>query len=243
MVKSNSISVLVHIFYSDGFAELLPELKNLGKITNQFYFNLCSSNENQETISAILSFFPGSIIIQTPNKGKDIGAKLALIDLQIRLNDNSDFSIFLHDKRSPHTSTGKVWREKLLKIVQPDHTHQIINIFETKKSVGLISAKEFITSEYDEGKKTFRCTSNSQLKTLIEKFGFQSRKFEFVGGTMFWVRTKIYNDFFSAVSPLQMRATLEEGNIMDFAQGSQTHAWERILSWIVLNKGFTIKGI
>jgi lipopolysaccharide biosynthesis protein len=65
----------------------------------------------------------------------------------------------------------------------------------------------------------------------------------FIGGTMFWSRALVYKSFFHQHSPLAIRATLEKGNVLDHKQGSLSHAWERMLSWVVLNEGFQIKGI
>ena len=44
-----------------------------------FLFNICTETPGKEGIYVMLkSRFPGCIIINTSNKGKDIGAKLAL---------------------------------------------------------------------------------------------------------------------------------------------------------------------
>jgi lipopolysaccharide biosynthesis protein len=60
---------------------------------------------------------------------------------------------------------------------------------------------------------------------------------------MFWSRASSVITFFGRHSPLAVRATLEKGNVLDHQQGSMAHAWERMLSWVVLNQGLQIKGI
>ena len=60
---------------------------------------------------------------------------------------------------------------------------------------------------------------------------------------MFWTKAKPIMDFFKNYNPLEIRMDLEDGNVLDNFNGTTTHAWERLLSWIVTNQGLTIKGI
>jgi lipopolysaccharide biosynthesis protein len=60
---------------------------------------------------------------------------------------------------------------------------------------------------------------------------------------MFWVRSEIIVSFFKRYNALKIRATLENGNVLDNEFGTKTHAWERMLSWIAGSQGYYIQGI
>jgi lipopolysaccharide biosynthesis protein len=87
-------------------------------------------------------------------------------------------------------------------------------------------------------------TNFELLQGLTQTYGIsRTANSAYIGGTMFWVRASIYEDFFSENSPLGIRATLETGNVMDHAGGTHTHSWERLLGWIVGSKGYKVMGI
>jgi lipopolysaccharide biosynthesis protein len=216
---------------------------NLAKLNSCFFFCISNQGNNKKLIEQIIKDFPDSYIITPPNIGKDLGGKIALIDLMMRLNHKADYYILLHDKKSPHSTLGDTWREKLFRIIEPSFIEKIQQLFEENKTIGIVGAKEFIINEYKENTGDFECTSNLILKKLIVNYSLKLNTFEFIGGTMFWVRSEIMNAFFAKNSPLEIRKTFEKGNVLDYQTGTQTHAWERMLSWIAIDQGYKIKGI
>lgn len=211
-----------------------------------FLFHNYYSNVNESEIRISNSRFRNIYCKSTlfsPNIGKDIGGKLALINHCLLSDVQCDYFVLVHDKRSPHTSLGDEWRKKLMKIIEPENIELIKKILDENPKVGIVCAKEFIVNEYNSKTKNFECTSNDILKKLIEEYNLKLENFDFVGGTMFWVRAEIYRNFFERHNPLKIRETLESGNVLDHQYGTHTHAWERMLSWIVTHAGFTIKGI
>lgn len=244
MRNDKQIAVLTHIYYGYPDDDLKEFLLNLGRYNTIYFFNISNATSEKElVIYRIKNDFPNAIIIQTPNIGKDIGGKLALIDLYLKLNLRSDYFIFLHDKKSPHTSLGETWRKKLFRIIEPQNIAGILELFETDKKIGIISAKEFITNEFDKKNDAFNCSSNNILKSLINKYKLNLNTYDFVGGTMFYVRGEIIKTFFNKNSPLDIRATFENGNVLDHNEGTNTHAWERMLSWTAIDQGYYLKGI
>ena len=242
--KTSSIAVLVHLYYEDGFDIIKNELLNLSNLDVRFFFNISADNIKYENnCNEIKKVFPQAIITISPNKGKDIGGKLTLLYLCIQLNMSFDFYIFIHDKKSLHTSLGDIWRTRLLRIISKTNAGIILQHFKENRETGIVSSKEFIVNEYNSTKKSFDTKNNSNLKRLIENYNLKPRGYEFVGGTMYWVRAEIYNSFFKKHSPLKIRSTFERGNVLDNDHGTVTHAWERILSWIASDKGYKIKGI
>lgn len=238
-----SASVLCHLFYKDSLEILKPYLNNLPAGV-RYYFNICSDVDYADTIiSNIKACYENAVITCSPNVGKDIGGKLVLLDTYIKLKKYTDYLILLHDKVSPHTSMGDIWRKKLLSIIEKENLESILNKFRSNEKTGLIASKSLIKNEYDNLQKAYTCTSNQQLQALRSQFAFKSNTHDFVGGTMFWIRSAIYEQFFAQHHPLVIRKTLEAGNVLDNDKGTFTHAWERMLSWIVIEQGYTLKGI
>ncbi len=238
------INILIHIYYHESFQVISPYISALKQYKPFFLFCLNQGSTKTDSLAyTIRNEFPDSVLIFTSNIGKDIGGKLALIDLALRLDIKPDYFILLHDKKSPHTTLGEMWREKLFRIIEPLNIDTVLDTYNTDKNVGIIAAREFIINEYDKDLGTFNCTSNVFLKKLIQEYQLTARNFDFVGGTMFWVRAEIFSTFFSKYPPLEIRATLEKGNVLDHEHGTNTHAWERMLSWIATDQGYKIKGI
>jgi rhamnosyltransferase len=238
------IDVINHIYYLNTAYRFLISLSELKKYNCRFIFNLSSElYEDFYFMNILTSSFKNAIIIKTSNVGKDIGGKLAMIDWALQLKEKSTFTILLHDKQSPHSSLGETWRKKLFRIIEPLYIPLIIKLFDENKKNGIVAAKEFIKNEFDKNTGNFDCTSNSILKTIIRQYGFSNCNFDFVGGTMFWIRTEILSTFFSEYSALEIRSTLERANVLDNNHGTSTHAWERMLSWIAAKQGFEIRGI
>lgn len=242
--KQPLIDVICHIYYLNTVFRFIVELSQLKKYNCRFVFNLSPSLYTDPYLMDILTtVFSNCLIIQASNIGKDIGGKLAMIDLCMQMEEKSTYTVLLHDKQSPHSSLGKIWRKKLFRIIEPNYISQILELFRQNNKIGIVASKEFIMSEYDKQTGEFTCTSNLILKKMILDYQLPNSNFEFVGGTMFWIRTQILNDFFLIHNPLRIRAQLEKGNVLDNTQGTLTHAWERMLSWTAGKLGYEITGI
>ena len=67
--------------------------------------------------------------IVATNKGKDIGGKLLLIDLVLKLYKEIPYLMFLHDKKSLQKYSGSFEKEKLFEILEPEKFIKEINLF------------------------------------------------------------------------------------------------------------------
>lgn len=238
------ISVFTHIFYDTGLALLRDSLLNLAVYNAEYFFSIstdCTQKEN--IIAETKKLFPAAYILETTNIGKDIGGKLALLDLYIRLNTESDYMVFLHDKLSPQALNGEEWREQLLKIATKENIPSIIKLFESDNSIGAIGNKDCIFSEYRAETDDFLSPNNTLLKQYITRFNIHTKNYAFVAGTMFWVRSKIITSFFSKYSALEIRKNMERGNVTDTQIGTHTHTMERFLGFIVGDSGHKLTGI
>lgn len=241
---SEKISVLCHLYYPGTIYYFLTRLFPLKSPQTQFIFNLSSSLYHNSFFTEMLTkYFQGSIIIYTPNQGRDIGGKLAALDILMRSGIQTKYTLIIHDKLSPHTPTGVKWRNKLLKVIDPNELHNVFAKFRNNEKVGVITNKELIKNEYDPDRNGFICTSNTHLLNYIKKYDLHLSGYNFAAGTIFWIRSEILSNFFSEHSPLSVRKEFEKGNSLDFDKGTNIHAWERLFSFIAQSQGFKTIGI
>jgi len=238
-------ALLIHIYYEDSWEQFL---RNIVRGTTPFspviMVNLCDTTIHTDKIVRLIKAdFPAAYIITTPNKGKDIGGKLALIDLFMKTRQPCDYMVMLHDKLSPHAVTGDTWRTKLLGILEPKKIKTILKEFKDKSDTGIIGAKDFIKNEYNNKVGELETTNKLKLTELIKKYNLQVNNYLFIAGTMFWVRSDIIKGFFSVHKPLECREMLEEGDFTDQFEGTYTHSWERLFCLLATSEKYNIQGI
>lgn len=245
-------AILYHNYYSaDGIDEMrakvqalhTPGIVLLCSLPDKFAGLLPRQRENEKFVVAA-------------NIGKDIGGKLILIDLLTTLYPDIPYAILLHDKRSYYKQSGQWEKDALFSIIEPDKFRSIAAAFDSDPRLGLACAAGYLRNEY-LGEGQFDTKNSDLLGQLIRHYAISDRDLRFVGGTMFWVRTSLLRDFFSqerGVRPapamiaktwsngaLGIRATLEAGNVLDHEQGTLTHCWERMLSWIATSAGYKMR--
>lgn len=179
---------------------------------------------------------------ESTNQGKDIGGKLILMDAYLRLGIKSDYILFLHDKHSPYHTGGNEWKNNLFRIAQKEYEQKIIELF-NDPITGIVASQNAIRNELDNEQKSNAYINSPLIQALKDKYKIQPPHLQYVAGTMFWVRASIVEDFFNKYAPLYIRGELEAGNVTDHSNPTNTHAWERLLSWMVTSKGYQIKGI
>lgn len=238
------ISAICHIYYPFKAIPFLLELKNLKRHKTAFFFNLSPElAASVEFIEILKNIYPEAVIISTPEKGRDIGGKLALLDLMYRLNRSPEVVFVAHDKLSIHSPDGNNWRDKLLKIVQPYYLDQALSLFAENEKIGMIGAGEFIKSDSQSDDHYIPDNNKRFLDELLQKFKLEKSDYEYVAGCIFLVKGDIFKNFFSRYPPLEIRSSLESGNVSDTFRGTYTHAWERLFGKIVRNANNKIIGI
>lgn len=230
--ETKGLAVFCHIYFEDGLELLWPHLKSIQSFTSVFYFSISIGNPQRENIhQKIQHHFPNSFTLYCPNKGKDIGGKLLLLDAYIQGKEKHEFGLFLHDKKSQHLNEGDIWRKKLLSICEPDKLNAILH--HPDETIGCWAHPEFIASEWKENEQKFDTTNHSLLIELKNKFQFSNEHFSFIGGAIFVARLNPILDFFSSHPPLTFFPLLEKGNVMDHFNGTYTHTFERLFGWII----------
>lgn len=183
-----------------------------------------------------------TIIKESTNKGKDIGGKLVLMDAYLKLDMESNYILLLHDKVSPYHSHNEQWKKSLFRIAEKAYQEKIMALFDNPET-GIVASENMIRNEEDNEQKTAAYTDSRFIRELRMKYGIQPPHLSYVAGTMFWVRATLFETFFKQHPPLEIRSTLEEGNVTDEESPTVTHAWERLLCWMVTARGYKIKGV
>lgn len=233
------ISILLHLYYPDSVKTVLPQISPELLEGSKLYINIVNTSPFD-----LEDFRPykNLTLLKSSNVGKDIGGKLALIDSLLQQEDDSKYWIFLHDKNSPHTPTGKFWRDHLFSIAESSNKEAILKEMQ-RDDTGVVTHKNFINNEWDRRENRFKTVNNDILLQLMGTYAIQPPTYDFAAGTMFWAKSEAMRAFFAKHSPLGIRATLERGNVLDHHAGTHTHAWERLLSWMALENNKKIVGI
>jgi lipopolysaccharide biosynthesis protein len=239
-------SIFFHNYYGNdqGWMEYLFEQF---AVPQALYYNGVSLSYNRlmqkESEVSIQEYAPTQNIIKrsSPNKGKDIGGKLVLMDAYLKLGMKSDYILLLHDKTSPYHSHSHQWQKNLFRIATKECREEILKVFGTDKSVGIVASQSAIRNEADNDQRRNAYTNSELIMSLRNKYNIHPPHLNYVAGTMFWVRAPLFERFFSEHAPLEIRRTLEEGNVTDETP-TVTHAWERLLCWMVTSQGYKIKG-
>ncbi len=236
------VTFMIHIYYENSWDEIRNKLKYFDNGRNYFLFSISEAClVREQIIEDIKVSFKNAFFLITSNIGKDIGGKMALIDLYLLLDINSSYIVFLHDKQSPHSLGGESWKNELFKIIDPNNQNLILDLFKDPKT-GMVGAKDHIVNEFNNTTDTFR-NNNHLSKKLLMQFGITIDNYDFLGGSMYWLRSAIIEKFFAKNNPILMRENLEAGNVLDLHGETLAHTWERMFSWIATNEGYTIKGI
>ena len=251
-INSANCSVIFHNYYG-GHEDWVRLLAERIPIPFTLFYNVVENSlynleDDHRLMNRLQQAASGSqlkriVLRQSPNLGKDIGGKLVLLDACLREGIDDDYQVFLHDKKSPYKAEGQQWGDKLFRITETPFVEKTLTFFREHPDVGIIASADSIMNEYDFPTKSFASNNRTQLEMLRVAYNIDNKDYRYVAGTMFWVRSLPLLDFFRLHPPLEIRKTLEKGNIMDENGGSMTHAWERMLSWLIFAQDFAIKGL
>ena len=244
IVEEPSITIMTHIFFDNTWDEIKRKIKHFDNGTNHFLFSISEACLiKEEILRDIKETFQNAHAIITSNVGRDIGGKFALIDLYFLLGLKTTYMIFLHDKQSLHTLVGESWKKNLFRILEPGNYWDIIKVFKDKNA-GVVGAKEHIINEYDPGTGVFR-HNNELSKLLLSKYNISINNYEYISGSIYWMRSSIIEDFFAKNNPLSLRNDLESGNVLDINGNGNTmvHTWERMFCWLATNNKFSVTGV
>ena len=229
------IAVLVHCYFIDILMdEIIPRLLPL-RNDAFFYFNFVKGRETPEALTTIKRSFKNFQITFTDNPGRDIRGFLYILNSIYSQKKTYDYYLFLHTKKSLHgIESGTIWRNRLLNgtVANTKKIEQILSKFEDDPTIGMISSKiQHLKGHGSEEEKI-------KLEKCFEKFGMIKRINEFIGGTMFWVRAPILDQYFN-------KSGLLEEIVQDFTEdgiphSGWHHAFERLFGSMVMELEYQI---
>ncbi|NCT74932.1 MAG: hypothetical protein GXC78_10400 [Chitinophagaceae bacterium] len=244
------VSIFFHSYYGKN-RDWLLYLNALRGQTDRLYYNVVRSSYYQigesgdgMGVKHTIDYMPGTNLIwqrSSTDQGKDIGGKLILIDVALKTNDKADYWLFAHDKKSPHHEMGQEWAENSRRLLQKEFIEQAKRVFRDDASVSVVCQKEFIREETDDRYITFFTHHHDQ--DLRSHFSDLKVGMPYAAGTMFLAKAEGLRLFFQKNPALTIRGRLEKGDVMDNNMVTETHAWERGFSWILLCQGGNIKGV
>lgn len=249
---SPKITVIFHFhFYSfdeTTFLYYKKRLREFYKPNVNFLFSITEdSYDIPEHVRSLQEAFPASVVKIVPNKGRDIGAKFILFDYFLRVRGESEFVVVLHDKKSLHLPYGeaRAWIDSLLKIIDPRYYQSILGTFNREQQTGIIGSSERIVDcilRYEGGvtKKPVFEWNNDLLHYMITQYDIKITDYNFVGGTMFWIKGDLLKKLNEKYNFLAEYGKLEEGNVMDNNGSTITHCWERLFCWLSTNSGYQV---
>jgi hypothetical protein len=222
------VAILAHIFWEDSWETMKSYFFNLKEsqgIEPIFIINTCS----EIVANKIRQDLPESKILISENGGVDIGGILLALDFYLKHKIYSDYMIITHDKKSSIDGFNS-----LMTIFHKDVIPIVLRHFEIKK-VGMIGAIPLQTLEW----------MNTNMLDILQayciKFGLtnlqrgleNTKYYGFIGGTIFCVRSVLFEHFFSLNSPLEIR--------LDVLKDYETaYVIERLFGYIVTNNEYSI---
>ena len=179
--STNSIAVIVHVFYVDVWEEIIHYLKQLD-VTYDLYVTVSETITDHDII-AIIESHPTMSIYMTENRGRDVLPFLQVLNI---IDPSSYQSICkLHTKKSVEIDNGDAWRKLLYYdlIGSQQIIEDIVTQFHTNPKLGIVTGKNLILNaiKFDLGNME-RVKSLSNMAHLTF-----TNDFDFAAGTMFWV--------------------------------------------------------
>jgi len=213
---------LIHQYYEERFSPADLDISDVPCLVNQVL----------PTTPAMQDSEKGHYYFTTNNIGKDIGGKLFLFHCIRSLGFKPQYVLLVHDKKSPQVNNGLQWRQDLLRITDRTLRKEIMTKL-ARPEVGIVCSREALMDEAHANRQTLLAKNEGRVRDMMDNLDLHPPSLSYVGGTMFWAKYAPFEDFFTRHSPLQLRSALEPGNVLDLVKGSETHAFERIFTYIV----------
>jgi lipopolysaccharide biosynthesis protein len=197
-------------------------------------------------LEKIKTFNPNTVIINSPNKGVDIGGFLYTYK---HIDPNTDLILKIHTKtglgdpnkpsrtlisngKSKAVALGHSWFQTLMNGVlkNENQVKKIIEEFEKNSSCGMVGGK--INNNF---------SLNANEMENIYRILNLPKKHEgcyFVGGTVFWVRNSILKKYLTPTNIVNILEILPPGYVHE---PSPNHAMERIFGCMVYNENQELK--
>lgn len=231
-------AIFLHVYYAHLWEEIVSRLRIINFPYN-LYVNLVKGHTDHLDVH---KHFPKAIVRISPNQGMDCGGQLRMLDHWLKHGKDEELIIFLHSKGKPadladreKVRTTDQLRNVMWSIVAPNKISFAEAAF-IDPAVGMVGVEEWHRYPgLDHGDPIPECKYYCDLLKLNN---YDKNSFGFIGGTCFWVRSKIFRRVFQSVDIEKLVSELPPSS-----NGGNIHALERIFGYVVLSEGYKIKGI
>jgi lipopolysaccharide biosynthesis protein len=218
--NQHNIAIVIHLFYSDIWHnEIKIFLSNI-KIPFDTYITIPQEMEEDEIIEVCKTLPANTKVYLVENKGRDVLPFLKVLD--IIGTDKYDYICKIHTKKSAGRDLGTVWRKLLyFELIGSNQIiSNIVDMLDKDKNIGIITGKNTIldSEKYYLGNRE---KTNNLLKLLHLE---DQEKYQFPGGTMFWIRTSILDSLLNLYRQNLLIFEDEQGQM----DNTLAHAIERL---------------
>jgi hypothetical protein len=210
---------------------LLIQLKDHG----DFFFNLMEGKASPEIRERLQNNFSGCTVIMSENRGRDAMGFLRCLNYVYENDLSYSYYCFIHTKVSLHDGGEHIERMLRHTVGSKELFLNNINILNDNDDVGMIGDPDsFCVGHYNE-------EGLVKGKALIQRFGIKTDKCYFVGGTVFLVKSYIFDKYLKNIELLQQSQDELYENGMPHS--CWQHAWERMFGIMVVDQEKKIVGI
>jgi len=198
---------MLHVGALAPLAEILTAVRNLALATVKYdlYVNLVIERVDESAATALIrKQHPNALILVSENRGMDIGGFFAL--LPHVLKGSYEYILKLHTKSSAQ------WRRSLLAPLcgSPAQVRFVLRMLELTPKAGMVGARSHLYTE-----PRLRKPNYYYIQQLATRFLLPYTDFQFIGGTMFWVRTSLIAKVFGNTDLHKLIATMNTPSTFD----------------------------
>jgi len=218
-VSTNSVAVVLHLFYIELLDELFSYLNNIIEPFDLYVTSPFAADIPIIIEKSSLRGIPATVVY-IKNKGRDVGPFIALY--RSGKLDKYDAVLKIHTKKSLYSEEGSSWRNELLVTLCGSSLVCLssIDLIRNKK-VGILGPKQFFLSH-----PRYWGANRSEVVTILNNCGIErdenSVPLGFFAGSMFWFNPSAFKKLNSCL-PESLSFEDEEG----LQDGTLAHAWER----------------
>lgn len=230
--EDQKLAIVIHAFYPDIFADILARLDRL---TTRFTLFVSYPSAGSEQVKALLVNKSYRVIAhEIENRGRDIAPFLKIAPRLIE--EDYDFILKLHTKKSPHHPKAVKWRDDLYDyLTDEDHLRRNLKLMETNPAIGIISHPDYIVPM-----RTSWRPNEKRVRELAARMGLKEINIDddaFAAGSMFLARA-------SALKPL-IELSIAPGEFeieQNQNDGTLAHAVERAFTYSANVRGMELAG-
>ncbi|THF54002.1 glycoside hydrolase family 99-like domain-containing protein [Allorhizobium terrae] len=222
-VAKSKYAIIIHLHYESTWKDLFEAVSRVSNLSPDIYVTVTSIH----LADIVRRDLSDAVIELVDNRGRDIRPFLHVFRKIEALGYSAICKI--HGKASTYRTDGDELRTNSLRALLTEHC---MNKMISTNELGLLAPSASLIDHNDKN----MLWNGHHTPLLIEELGLENWRGKFPAGSMFWFRPQ-------ALSPLLMisenRFDVERG----LADGTISHAIERLFGSVCISQGFKIEGI